>query len=101
MGLSHLPSCFESVLGVQVESVQGNQAYLEWLGKSGSFPIEVCLLGCTRVSRLDQPPLEGNSNIGSPFPFPLWQDPRGSTRDSVGDTDLLLWCEGKLAFLLS
>ena len=45
MGLSHLPLCFESVLGVQVESVQGNQAYLEWLGKSGSFPIEVCLLG--------------------------------------------------------
>jgi len=40
MGLSHLPSCFESILGVPVESVQGNQAYLEWLGKSGSFQIE-------------------------------------------------------------
>ena len=45
MGLSHLPSCFESVLGVPVESVQGNKAYLEWLVKSGSFPIEACLLG--------------------------------------------------------
>jgi len=40
MGLSHLPSCFESILGVPVESVQGNQAYLEWLGKAGSFQIE-------------------------------------------------------------
>ena len=36
-GLSHLPLYFESILGVLVESVQGNQAYLEWLGKSGSF----------------------------------------------------------------
>ena len=69
MGLSHLPLCCESVLGVQVESVQGNQAYLEWLGKSGSFPIEVCLLGCTRVSRLDQPPLEGQQQHRESFPF--------------------------------
>ena len=36
-GLSHLPLCFESILRVPVESVKGNQAYLEWLGKSGSF----------------------------------------------------------------
>ena len=28
MGLSHLPSCFESILGGPVKSVQGNQAYL-------------------------------------------------------------------------
>ena len=31
-GLSHLPSCFESILGVTVESVQGNQVYQEWIG---------------------------------------------------------------------
>ena len=37
MGLSHLPSCFESMLGVPAKSEQGNQAYLEWLGKLGSF----------------------------------------------------------------
>ena len=36
-GLSHEPSCFESILGVTVESVQGNQMYLEWIGTSGSF----------------------------------------------------------------
>ena len=37
MGLSHLLSCFELILEVPVQSVQGNQAYLEWMGKSGSF----------------------------------------------------------------
>ena len=36
-GLSHLPSCFELILGVTVQSVQGNQVYLEWIGTSGSF----------------------------------------------------------------
>ena len=44
-GLSHLPSCFVSVLGVPVKSVQGNQAYLEWMGKSGSFRTEAQLPG--------------------------------------------------------
>ena len=29
IGLSHLPSCFESILRVTVESVQGSQVYLE------------------------------------------------------------------------
>ena len=29
-GLSHVPSCCESILGVTVESVQRNQVYLEW-----------------------------------------------------------------------
>ena len=36
-GLSPMPSRFESILGVTVESVQGNQVYLEWNGTSGSF----------------------------------------------------------------
>ena len=44
-GLSHIPSCFESILRVRVKSMQGNQAYLEWMEKSGSFPIEAQLLG--------------------------------------------------------
>ena len=38
-GLSHMPLCFESILGVTVESVQGNQVYLERIGKSWSFGI--------------------------------------------------------------
>ena len=36
-GLSHLPLCFESILGVTIESVQGSQVSLEWIGTSGSF----------------------------------------------------------------
>ena len=36
-GLSHLPSCFESVLGMTVESVQGNQVFLECTETSGVF----------------------------------------------------------------
>ena len=36
-GLSHLPSGFESILGVTVESVQGSQVYLEYIGTFESF----------------------------------------------------------------
>ena len=45
MGLSPLPSCFEFIFWVPVKSMQGNQAYLEWMGKSGSFRTEARLLG--------------------------------------------------------
>ena len=38
-GLSHVPPCFELILGVTVESVQGSQVYLKWIGKSGSVGI--------------------------------------------------------------
>ena len=41
------------------------------------------------------------SGGGTRHPFSLQQDPWGSTRDSIGDTGLLLWCEGKLGFLLN
>ena len=36
-GLSHLPLCLELFLGVTVESVQGSQVYLEFIGTLGSF----------------------------------------------------------------
>ena len=36
-GLSHLPLCFESILEVTVETVQGSQVYLEWIETSGYF----------------------------------------------------------------
>ena len=38
-GLSHLPSRFKLILGMTVESVQGNQLYLEWIGILGYFGI--------------------------------------------------------------
>ena len=45
--LSHMPSCCKSILGVTVESVQGNNVYLEWIGTAVSFeivarPLEFC-----------------------------------------------------------
>ena len=36
-GLSHVPSSCELIIGVTVESVQGSQVSLEWIGTSGSF----------------------------------------------------------------
>ena len=61
MGLSPLPSCFESIFWVPVKSMQGNQAYLEWMGKSGSFRTEARLLGmCSsfKGTHTDHVPLE-------------------------------------------
>ena len=50
-GLSHLPSCFESILGDAIESVKDIQVYLEWIRTSGSFGMVARPLECLRVSR--------------------------------------------------
>ena len=57
-GLSHVPSCFELILGVTVESVQGSQVYLEWIRASGSFEIVALPLDFLSSVSLRQPPLE-------------------------------------------
>ena len=57
-GLSHLPSCFESVLVVTVESVQGNQVYLDWIGTSGSVGIVAGPLEFLSSVNLKLPPIE-------------------------------------------
>ena len=36
-GLSHVPPCWESLLGVNVEAVQGKQFPLEWTESSGGL----------------------------------------------------------------
>ena len=36
-GLSNLPLCFESLLGVTVESVQWNHVYMDWIGTRGYY----------------------------------------------------------------
>ena len=38
-GLSHLPLCFEWILMVTIETVQGSQVYLEWIGTQGLFEL--------------------------------------------------------------
>ena len=36
-GLSHVPPCYESILGLKVEAVQGKQVSLEWTETSGGL----------------------------------------------------------------
>ena len=36
-GLSHVPLCCESILGLKVEAVQGKQVSLEWTETSGGL----------------------------------------------------------------
>ena len=56
-GLSHLPLCFEWILVVTVETVQGSQVYLQWIGTLGSFGILVRRLEFLSRFKL-RPPLE-------------------------------------------
>ena len=57
-GLSHMPLGFESILGVTVESVQGNQLHLEWIGTLGPLEIVVQPLEFLSSFKLRQPHLE-------------------------------------------
>ena len=76
-GLSHLPSCFELILEVTVESVQGSQVYLECIGTSGSFEM---------VAR----PLEFLSSVKvRPTPLVVRQECRDSFPEEVGKGTLL------------
>ena len=77
-GLSHLPSCFESVLVVTVESVQGNQVYLECIGTLGSFEMVAQPLELLSSGMLRPPPLE------------MRQESRISFPDEAGKWTLLL-----------
>ena len=67
-GLSHLPSGFESILGVTVESVPGIQVYLEYIGTSGSFEMVERPLGFLSNVKLSPPPLELRPESRDSFP---------------------------------
>ena len=71
-GLSHLPSCFELILAVTVESVQGSQVYLECIGKLASFEMVTRPLEFLSSVKLRPPPLE------------VRQEPRDSFPDEAG-----------------
>ena len=87
-GLSHVPPWCESILGLKVEAVQGNQVSLEWTETSGglwewwhdpgvplAFPVESAssgdltgmpgILSRTRGEWI--PPLELGGGIGAPL----------------------------------
>ena len=57
-GLSHMPSCFQSILGVTVESVQESKVYLEWIGTLGSLGMVALPLNFLSRFKFRPPPLE-------------------------------------------
>ena len=68
IGLSHMPLCFQSILGVTVESVQGSQVYLECIGTSGSFVMVARPLEFILSVKLRPPPLEVRRESQDTFP---------------------------------
>ena len=67
-GLSHLPSRFELILEVTVESVQGSQVYLECIGTSGSFEMVARPLEFLSSVKLRPPPPEVRWESRDTFP---------------------------------
>ena len=67
-GLSHLPLCFELILGVTVESVQGSQVSLEWIGILGSFGMVTRPLEFLSSVHLKLPPIEVRQECRYCFP---------------------------------
>ena len=94
-GVSGLRSSSGGDLGIFQEDRQGRQA---------SHPVvrgySVHWIHWSRCTGAGESGLIWSGG-GTRRPFSLQQDPWGSTRDSSGDTGLLLWCEGNLGFLLS
>ena len=93
-GLSHLPLCFEWILGVTVEPVLLSQWYLEWTGTSGSYGMVAQPLEFLSRFNLRQPPLEVDGNAGIPFPVKQGNGP--SCQDEEGKPGVFLSCGGTL-----
>ena len=74
-GLSHVPSCCESMHRVTVESVKGNQVYLEWTGTSGSFGMVALPLEFLSTFKLRPPPLEERPECRNSFPDETEREP--------------------------
>ena len=72
-GLSHLPLCFEWILVVKVETVQGSQVYLQWIGTLGSFGILARRLEFLSRFKLRPPPLEVRQEHRDSSPDEGWK----------------------------
>ena len=68
IGLSHLPLCPESFLGVIVEPLRGSQIYLECIGTLGSFEMMARTLEYLSSVQLIPPPLEVEQECRDSFP---------------------------------
>ena len=93
-GLSHVPSDCESILGVTIESVQGNQVYLEWTGTLESFGMVGRPLEFLSTFKLRPHHLSCDRNAGIPFPGKQRNGP--SSPDEEAKTGLFLNCFGTL-----
>ena len=93
-GLSHLPLCFEWILGVTVEPVLLSQWYLEWVGTSGSFGMVALPLEFLSTFKWRLLTLEVQGNAGIPFPMKQGKGPL--SRDEQGKSGLFLSCGGTL-----
>ena len=109
-GLSHLPSCFELILGVTIESVQGRQVYLECIGTMESFEMVARPLEFLSSVKWRWYPLEVRRERwdsfldeaekwafllrggGVPGALELCWDPRCSSRVETGMTGNFLSC---------
>ena len=67
-GLSQLPSCFESILGVTIGSMQVSQVYLQCIGASGSSEMVAGHLEFLSSVKLRPPPLEVPRECWDSFP---------------------------------
>ena len=67
-GLSHMPLCFESILGVTVQSVQGSLLDRDWIGTSGSFRMVVLPLKILSKFNLRPSSLEVRREHRDSFP---------------------------------
>ena len=94
-GLSQLPSCLEWIIGVTVESVQGNAVYLEWIWTLGSFRIVARPMEFLSSFMLRLAPLEVRQERREMEPhlkmrrenvafLELWQDPQCSFQVDMG-----------------
>ena len=84
-----MPPYCELILRVRVESVKGNQVYLELTGTSGSSEMVERPLEFLSTFKLRPPPLDdGNARI----PFPMKQGNGPSSRDEERKSGLFLSC---------
>ena len=67
-GLSHVPPCCESILGLKVETVQGKQVSLEWTETSGGFWECASILEFLSPFLWSPPPLEMRGERREFFP---------------------------------
>ena len=90
----NVPSCFELILGLTIESVQWNQVYMEWIGTSGSSGMVGRPLEFLSTFKLRPHHLSCDRNAGIPFPGKQRNGP--SSPDEEAKTGLFLNCFGTL-----